>query len=280
MRLGWIIKGLFLLVLSGAIFGSAGWFGYQLIVKPRQIPPEELVGGKPAPPPDPSLPEFEKVIKLKQSRQPVQAREALEHFIETYPFSTKLPEARKALGEVNTDIFFSTIPSPDKIRYEIRSGDALAKIERKLKTTGELIMRCNNLDDPRRLRVGQVLLVSPVEFSVIIDRKTHAITLLNKGKFFKEYAAASWSAPAPKKGTEKVPIAAKVTRKMAWANGSPVTFGVKEYAGSDRWVETTAKGYTLFSEGGQKPPAGIGIAPEEMEELSTLLGKNVPVTIR
>lgn len=281
MRLGWIIKGLILLLLSGAIFGSAGWFGYQLIIKPKQVPPEELVDGKFVPPPDPSLPEFDKVMALKQSRQPVAAREALEKFIETYPFSTKLAEARKALGEVNTDIFFSSIAAPEKIRYEVRSGDALAKIERKLKTNGELIMRCNNLDDPRRLRIGQVLMVTPVDFSVIIDRKTHTVLLLNKGKFFKEYAAASWTAPAPKKGTEKVPIAAKVTRKMAWANGAPVNFGAKEYAGSDRWVETSAKGFTLYTEGGgQKPGLGIGLAPEGMEEISTLLSKGVPVTIR
>jgi LysM repeat protein len=280
MRLSWIIKGLFLLALSALIFGSAGWFGYQLIIKPKQVPPEELVGGKPAPPPDPSLPEFEKVMKIKQSHQPVAAREALEHFIETYPFSTKLPEARKALGEVNTDLFFSTTPSPDKIRYEVRSGDALDKIVRKLKTTGELIMRCNNLDDPRRLRIGQVLLVSPTDFAVIIDRKTHAVTLLNRGKFFKEYAAASWSVPAPKRGMEKVVLSAKVSKKMAWSNGAPVSFGAKEYAGSDRWVEMSAKGYTLYTEGGQKPTAGIGMGPEDMEELSTLLGKGVPVTIR
>ena len=279
MKLSWIIKGLVLLALCGAVFGSAGWFGYQLVIKPSQIPPEDLVGGKPAPPPDPSLPEFEKALAIKRSRQPVQAREALEHFIENYPFSTKIGEARKALGEVNTDIFFSAIPAPEKIRYEVRSGDALEKVKRKLKVNEELLMRCNNLDDPRRLRIGQVLMVTPSDFSVVIDRKAHTVLVLNHGKFFKEYTAASWNAPAVKKGMEKIAIPAKVGKKIAWSNGAQVAFGSKEYAGSARWVDMTVKGYTLYTEGGQKPPAGIGMQPEEMDELSTLLNKGTPVTL-
>jgi len=278
--MNWIIKGIILLALSAVVFGLGGWFGYHILVKPNQIPPGELVGGKIAPPPDPSLPEFEKTMAIKQAHKPVEAREALERFIEYYPFSTKLGEARKALGQVNTDIFFSAIPAPEKIRYEVRKGDALSKIERKLKTTPEMLTRCNNLDDPTRLRVGQVLMVSQPEFSMVIDRKAQTVTLLNRGKFFKEYTAASWTAPTVKKGMEKVVIPATVARKTAWYNGAPVAFGSKEYAGSARWVELTVKGYTLFTEGGQKPPGGIGLSPEDMDEISTLLSKGVPVTIR
>lgn len=281
MRFGWIFKGLFLLALSAAVFGAAGWFGYQLIIKPQQVPSEELVDGKFAVPPDPSLPDFEKVMKTVDSRQPVKARDELLAFMDKYPFSTKLPEARAALGKLNSDIFFSTIDSPDKTHYEVRSGDALAKIEHKLKTSGELIMRCNNLDDPRRLRIGQVLLISPAEFSVVIDRKARTVTLFNKGKFFRQYQAASWNPPVPKHGNDKVVITATVSKKLAFKDGNPVNFPSKDYMGSDRLVETTAKGYTLYTEGcSQKPGTGIGIAPEEMDEISTLLNKGAAVTVK
>ena len=141
-------------------------------------------------------------------------------------------------------------------------------------------MRCNNLEDPTKLRIGQVLLVNQNDFSVLIDRKEHTLTLLNHLRFFKQYNAASWTVPPVKKGMEKVPIAAKVGEKIAWRNGARVVFGTKEYEGSERWVEIGAKGYTLYTEGGQKPTAGIGFAPDDMEELSTLLTKNVPVTIQ
>jgi len=128
--------------------------------------------------------------------------------------------------------------------------------------------------------VGQVLMVSPADFSVVIDRKARTVTLINGQKFFKEYTAASWNAPAVKKGMERVPIPAKVAKKEAWFNGAPVAFGSKEYAESARWVELTVKGYTLYTEGGQKPGSGIGMSPEDMEEISTLLDKGVSVVIR
>ena len=275
-----ILKTLVIVGLSVAIFGSAGWFAYQLFIKPNQIPAEDARRGPPTPPPDPSLPELDKAMKLKQARKLVEARTALERFLENFPFSTRLKEARKALGQVNTDIFFSTVPAPEKIQYQVRSGDALAKIERKLKTTREMLMRCNNLDDPTRLRIGQVLLVNQPDFSVVVDRKEHTLTLLNHSRFFKQYSAASWNTPPVKKGMEKVPITGKVGEKIAWRNGARVAFGTKEYEGSERWVDIGVKGYTLYTEGGQKPTVGIGFAPDDMEELSTLLGKNVPVTLQ
>ena len=97
----WIFKALVILCLSGAIFGSAGWFAYQLFIKPHQIPPEELHGSLQLPP-DPSLPELEKALQLKKTRKLVEARTALEQFLENFPFSSKLKEAKTALGQVNT----------------------------------------------------------------------------------------------------------------------------------------------------------------------------------
>ncbi len=279
-KLIWILKTLVILVLAVAIFGSAGYFAFELFIQPNRIPPEEALHGPPTPPPDPSLPELDKALKLKAQHKQVEARLALEAFLDNYPYSTKLAEARKALGQINVDIFFSATASPEKIRYEVRPGAALAKIERKLKTTRELLMRSNNLDDPTRLRIGQVLYVSQPEFSIVLDRKLHTLTLLNHHRFFKEYAAVDWGAPPAKKGMEKVPIAAKVSEKIAWRDGARVAFGTREYAGSDRWVGTTVKGYTFYTQGGKKPPSGIGFAPDDMEELSTLLSKNVPVSIQ
>ena len=277
-KLLWIFKTVVILGLAGAIFGSAGWFAFQLFVKPNRVPLEEMHA--PVQPPDPSLPELDKALALVKERKLVAARTALDQFLENFPFSTKLKEARDALGRVNTDIFFSAVPAPEKIRYEVRSGDALTKIERKLKTTREMLVRCNNLDNPERLRIGQVLLVNQPDFMVSIDRKEQTVTILNHLRFFKQYKAVTWNVPPVKKGMEKVPITARVSDKVAWRDGARVAFGTREYEGSQRWVETSAKGYTLYTDGGQKPTAGIGFTPDDMEELSTLLAKNVPVVIQ
>jgi LysM repeat protein len=278
-KLIFVLKTVVILGLCAAIFGPAGWFTYQLFIKPYDVPVEEQ-HVMPTPPPDPSLPDFEKALALKKAGKTVEARTALEAFLENYPYSTKIKEARQALGQLNSDIFFSSIPAPEKIQYVVRPGDALAKIERKLKTSREMLMRCNNLDDPTRLQIGQVLLVNQPDFSVTINRKEKTLTLLNHYRFFKEYTIVGWNVPPPKKGMEKVALNGVVGEKIAWRNGARVQFGSKEYTGSERWVEISVKGHTLYTEGGQKPTNGISFAPDDMEELSTLLVKNVPVTIQ
>ena len=274
----WLFKTLVILGLCAAIFVPAAWFSYELFIKPNQIPPEEALGAA-ALPPDPSLPELEKALALKQKRSLLEARLALETFLDNYPYSTRLHDAKEALGQINTDIFFSAIAAPEKIRYEVKKGDALVKLERKLNTSRELLMRCNNLDDPRRLSIGQVLFVNQVDFSVLVDRKRRMVTILNYSRFFKQYTPIEWHAPEPKKGAPVVPITAKVKDKIAWYDGARVAFGSREYAASTRWVELTARGFTFYSQQGPKPDGGIAFSAGYMEELSTLLGKNVPVSI-
>ena len=278
-----VLKGIILLLLSIAVFGTGGYYSYELWVKPSVALKRELdtklIMGDPTPPPDPSLPELDSCLKLKKTGDLVATQAALESFLERNPRSTKLAVARKALGEVNTDLFFSKTPSPDKEEYVVKPGDALAKIERKLKVNNELLTRCNNLDDPRKLRVGQVLMVSHPQFSLVINRKQKTVTLLNHGKFFKEYPVKAWNAPDAKLAA---PTNVRVKEKVAWKDGARVMFGTKEYMGSSHWIAFSVPGYTLYTdpaEGGVKAN-GIALGAEDMDDLSTLLALNLPVIIQ
>ncbi len=273
-----LVKALILLALSAAIFGPAGFFAYELFVKPQRAEKEELAMGTPAPPPDPSLADFAKCEELRMSGNLVESRNAYASFVERNPNSTRIEDARDALGRINTAIFFSTYPAPEKLEYNVQKGDVLMKIATKMKTTSELIMRSNNMGGTM-LHVGQQLLISQPAFSIIINRKEKRVTLLNDGKFFKQYSALTWTAPAAR---TSAPLTGKVREKIAWKNGQQVALGSKDYPGSARWVEVGVAGYTLFSQGDgktAKPPGGIELAQEDMEELSTLLSRNVPVTI-
>lgn len=275
-----ILQALVIVALTAAIFGTAGYYIYDIFLKPRRMLVEEKRKPLPTPTPDPSLADFEECIKALQSGNLVDARAALEEFLARHPKSSKAADARSALGKINTDIFFSATPSPDKIQYVVQKGDALAKIERKLKTPRELIMRTNNLDDPRKLQIGQVLLVSRPEFSLTIDTKERKLVLFNQSKFFKEYHCKTWKAPPLR---TPLPANAKVTEKIAWKNGGRVAFGSREYAGSTHWILVNVPGYTIFGESdgpAEKPPGGVGLAMEEAEELSTLVSRNTPVTIQ
>src|SRR5438477_5951023 len=237
------MKWLFALLLALIIFGGAAWFGYNFFVKEEIAVKKEQSGEvTPAPTPDISLPERQAAAKLRQDGKLTETRDALIAFIQKYPAGLHVEEAKDLLGEVNIDIFLSRYPSPEKTDYVVRSGDVLAKIARKLKTTPELIMRMNNLSGTM-LHIGEHLLISHPDFSLVVQRKAKVVVLLNHGGFFKQYHIREEKLPA--RAAPKVQT--KVSEVMAWRDGKRVGFGTKEFIGSTRWVRMASQSYTIYA---------------------------------
>jgi len=277
------MKWLFVLLLAVVIFGGAAFFSYDLFVKPERKMRAEKSGEIPVePPPDVSLPDFQAAAKLRQEGKLTDARDALIQFLQKFPSGTHIEEAKDLLGAVNTDILLSNYRSPEKQEYVVRSGDVLARIANKLKTTPELIMRTNNLNNTM-LRVGEHLLISHPDFSIFVQRKALIVVLLDHGQFFKRYRikTVKLSAKQPPR------ITTHVAEVMAWKNGKRVGFGTKEYIGSTRWIRLAQPGYFLFAEpdathrdaANQPAPPGLGLAASDMEELSSLVNSKTAVTI-
>lgn len=277
------MKWLFVLLLAVIIFGGAAWFGYDLLFKQqREVQKEQRGEVAPEPTPDISLPEFQAAAKLRQEGKQIEARAALTAFIQRYPNGLHVDEAKDLLGEVNVDILLSRTPSPEKQEYIVRPGDVLAKIAHKLKSTPELIMRMNNLNTTM-LHIGERLLISHPEFSLVIQRKAKLVVLLDHGTFFKQYHVSEEKLP-PKQPPK---MTTKVAETMAWRGGKRVGFGTKEFIGSTRSIRLAAPGYILYSlaDGAhpnvdQPPPAsGLGLAASDLEELSGLVNNRTAVTI-
>jgi len=278
------MKWLLVLLLALIIFGGAAWFGYNSFVKEEMAVKKEQRGEvTPAPAPDISLPEFQAAAQLRQEGKLAEARDALVAFIQKYPGGLHVEEAKDLLGEINVDILLSRYPSPEKTEYVVKSGDVLAKISRKLKTTPELIMRMNNMSGTM-LHIGEHLLISHPDFSIVIQRKANLVVLLNHGAFFKQYHVreAKLSPKQPSK------ITAKVAETMAWKDGKRVGLGSKDYISSTRWIRLAgATAYTLYSMPDSAhpnldqppPPVGLGLGASDVEELSSLVNNRTPVTI-
>ena len=277
------MKWLFALLLAFIIFGGAAWFGYNFVFKEDiQVRKEQRGEVTPAPTPDISLPEFQAAAKLRQDGKLPEAREALTAFIQKYPAGLHVEEAKDLLGEINVDILLSRTPSPEKEEYVVKPGDVLQKIANRLKTTPELIMRMNNLSGTM-LHIGEHLLISHPDFSLVIQRKAKLVVLLNHGGFFKQYHVQE-----SKLGPKQPPkVTTKVAEVMAWRGGRRVGLGTKEFMGSTRWVRLGSPSYTIYAVPDatrpnleQPPPAlGIGLAATDVEELSGLVNNRTPVTI-
>ncbi|HEY4285358.1 MAG TPA: LysM peptidoglycan-binding domain-containing protein [Chthoniobacterales bacterium] len=278
------MKWLFVLLLALVIFGGAAWFGYNTFVKEEIALKKEQRGEvTPAPAPDISLPEFQAAAQLRQDGKLKEARDALTAFVQKYPSGKHLEEAKDLLGEANVAILLSRYPSPEKAEYVVKSGDVLAKIARKLKTTPEMIMRMNNLSGTM-LHIGEHLLISNPDFAIVIQRKANLIVLLNHGAFFKQNHVHEAKLP----GKQPAKISAKVAEVMAWKDGKRVGIGSKDYSASTRWIRLAgAAAYTLYSVPDSAhpnldqppPPVGLGLEASDIEELSSLVKNGTPVTI-
>jgi LysM repeat protein len=277
------MKWLFLLLLAVIIFGGAAFFSYDLFVKPERKIQQEKSGEIPVEPiPDVSLPDFQAAARLRQEGKLLETRDALLAYLQKFPTGMHIEEAKDLLGQVNTEMLFTDYRSPEKQEYIVKSGDVLAKIANKMKTTPELIVRTNNLTNSM-LRVGQHLLISRPDFAVFVQRKAQTVILLNHGQFFKRYHVK-----AVRLSAKQAPrITTRIAEVMAWKGGKRVGFGTKEWVGSTRWIRLAQPGYFLFAvpepgqrdESNQPPPPGLGLAPADTEELSSLVNSKTAVTI-
>jgi LysM repeat protein len=277
------MKWLFVLLLAAIIFGGSAWFGYNLFFKQEIAVQKEQRGEtKIEPRPDISLPEFQAAAKLRQDGKLPEARSALSVFIQKYPTGPHVDEAKDLMGEINVEILLSRTPSPEKTEYIVKPGDVLQRVANRVKSTPELIMRMNNLNGTM-LHIGERLLISHPDFSIVVQRKPKLIVLLDHGSFFKQYHIQELKL-SPKQAPK---VSAKVAEVMAFRDGKRVGFGTKEFVGSTRWIRVSAPAYTIYSlpdgthpRQEQPPPgAGIGLAAGDVTELSSLVNNRTPVTI-
>ena len=300
-------KTVILLLLGLLIFGSGGYFGYQLFIKPGRMEKKEraaAIAATPTPTPDPGAHELQRLKSLRASGDNVGARDGLKAWISTHPQSPFLKEARHELGLANYTLLFQSTGNPEVITYTVIKGDSLAKIAAKQKSNAELIQKANSLPGIS-LQIGQQLSIPSLKTSLELDRSAKSLTLLEQGTFVKEYALLS-SPVAPSKPVPA--INTKVLDKIASAGSKRVAFGDKAYAQSERIVLlagnssivgveptppaipplnpstpndkplTKASVTTAASTASTFPP-GYVLSKEDLLEIFPLVSRNTPVII-
>jgi len=204
-------------------------------------------------------------------------------------------EARALLGEINTDMFFSTEVPFGKTEYVVKRGDTLWRIARALDSTPQVIMRMNNMASDR-LQPGDKLFVPTAEFTVTLDLPNERAVVHTGDGFFKQYPIVAINLRRP----IKAPVITKMKGVTFWRDGTALT-SASDMEGSTPWLHLARGGYILYGVSEEEgvsesaveiaetkseaapnpdiPPRGIALLKEDLAELQLLIDRGTPITI-
>jgi len=295
-----------LLILGAGIFGTSGYFAYELFIKPgrderREKHPTAPGAPKAIPSPDPGEPEFRRLKSLQDSGNLPDARDGWVVWINAHPDSPFLAQARRNLGDANMSLLFRSVSG--SAAYTVVKGDSLVKIAAKQHSSAELIQKANNLPGIN-LQIGQQLLIPVLKISMELHRNDKRLILLNNGSFLKEYALLS----APATSGEKIgSLNSKVLEKTALIGAKRIPFGDKSYLHSEKSILLSQSppivgisprgtpsaapapaGVGAGTSGNTAPtpeplpplPGGFVLEAGDLQEIFPLVSRNTPVTIR
>jgi hypothetical protein len=196
-------------------------------------------------PPDPGIKRFDKAMEIMKSGDLNSGHEALYDLLRHFPESSRAPEARRIVGEMNMDMLFSRELNKDMKEYTVQPRDALTTIAHKNQTTIVCLLRSNAMMSPA-LQPGDHLVVFPLDFDIVVSLGAKRLTLLRNGRFFKDYPAADIRLiPGMKIPAATGALELTIKETAAWVNGNRTIPTDPKFSESDKWLVTSKVGFNV-----------------------------------
>ena len=294
-------KLLIFLLTVGLMLGSvatAVWF-YVRVIRPEWEVQEEIANLESSnlPPVDPGARRFDAAVELIRGGKLEEGREALYKLVAQFKQSPTVPEAKRIIGEMNLDRFFSPTDLTSKIEHTVQPGDLLSKIASKYKVPMDAVTRMNGLRS-ETIHIGDHLVILPLDFDFVVDVSDKTVVVLRNDRFFAEFPAVDVRLPPG----FRVPSEMKLGGKSATVDEKSVSSFDPRYPMADKWVPGEKAG-ALFrpvprarvvaedtpttpakaegAESGMGPPQeyGIFLAREDLEEIFALARQGAKLRI-
>lgn len=228
-------------------------------------------------------------IALAQQDTTIGDHEAAKRRLETVMRQSKDDAAilaiARPLGEANLEKLFSSTLFEGDQTYTVVRNDAIFNIASKHGITPELLMRCNNISDPRALRIGQKLKIPSVRFSLHVDVSANTMLLKNHGEFFKLYSVRTGRVAGSTPTGEFRILNKKTNPTWRPGNGFAYLPGDPNNELGTRWM--AFQGDILGIHGTLHPETVgeyasngcVGMTKEDVEELFDLVTVGTPLII-
>lgn len=195
------------------------------------------------------------------------------------------PEAmdwQKKVEDININLLFSNLLTPQSIIYQIRPGDTLNKIAREHKTTTELIMKSNNINDALIIP-GRKIKVWNVPFNILVDKSQNILLLKNNEEIIKTYVVSTGKNNCTPVGTLK--IVNKLPNPTWFKAGAVVPPESAANVLGTRWMGFDLAGYGIHGTtepkelGKQVTQGCVRLCNADVEELYNIVPVGTEVTI-
>ena len=288
-----LFVGIIGLAIAGGLFGFSYWIYKNRLVADQEMVAKiaELDAVEIKDTPDPGLTLFERAAQHIAVGEIIEGRDLLLDLVRLYKDSARFQDSKRIIGEINMDLLLSKSPMSGKKEYVVQRGDSMALIAGRQKTTYDYLMRVNGLFGTT-LHPGDKLTVFPLDLSVVVKEKEKTLTLLRKGRFFKEYPVDMVAFPP----NLSPPFATKVSGKAVWRGNQRVRVTDPGYPDLPRWITLDTPGFMLLPKGtnGQPKPEqlndpeaaleeeliyGVFLEPQDMHEIYSVLTISSEVSV-
>ena len=227
------------LVLASLVLGGGGYLAYDALHPYRHHAKGEGADRVVYVPP--IVTETENARKLRAAGRLAEAQQLVRKQLRIHGTRPEAQAARELLGEINTEMFFSTDVPFGKTEYVVQRGDSLWRIARKLDSTPSVIMRTNNMESDR-IQPGDRILVPDLEFTVTLDLPNERVVVHTGDSFFKQYPIVAIKLPR----RIKAPITTRIKGTSLWKDGTMLASPTDaERAASTPWLHLANGGYVL-----------------------------------
>jgi len=310
----WHVKLIFalagLMILAGTAFAFRDYItavprwalnlgeGDEVKPPPDAVHPSDAGAAAPVAEADPRLAEARAKVALAEEHlrrnDPVQARKLLDNLLgdpklERFSPAWELAVAR--LNEVNTTILLTACPAPEKVTYEVKSGDSLWEIARGHNMTVAHLRQLNELGEETHIIPGQPLQLYPAEWRVEVDKSERRLLLFDADRLLKSYKVGIGRQDRTPVGT--FVVYNRETEPVWNPPGRIIPYGHPDNVLGTRWLGLKATGETDpklkgYGVHGTWAPESIGKAESngcirmenrQVEQLFLFVSEGCPVTI-
>ncbi|MCP4846938.1 MAG: LysM peptidoglycan-binding domain-containing protein [Verrucomicrobiaceae bacterium] len=206
--------------------------------------------------------------------------EKLHELMKFYDDSEFYPEAKRVVGEINVDRLLSKSLTPGKHEYIVKKGDSLLRIAQQKQSTVGYIIHVNARMGAS-LQRGDQLIVSPLNFTILISLGSKTLTLQSEGgNFFKEYPLKRYRFPASCPSQ----FDTQIQSLIVGSGDTMLPVGSSSYVAAVKELRCLRRGVPLrpvvADSEANKYISGFFLGREDLEELVLLIRPGTKVHVR